>query len=365
MKFINTREFSHEQSDKVGLLITNLGTPDAPTPSALKRYLREFLSDPRVVEFPRLLWMLVLHGIILNIRPRRSAKSYQSVWTAEGSPLAVYTEKQATLLQASLSKHWGDDLLVDWGMRYGNPSIASAIERLISQGVRKILVLPLYPQYSGSTTASTFDAIAKDFTQRRWIPEFRFINCYHDYPPYIEALATSIRNHWHTHGRAQKIIFSYHGVPLRYLHNGDPYHCQCHKTSRLLASALDLNEDEYLTTFQSRFGREPWLQPYMDETMKSLPGRGIQRVQVVCPGFSSDCLETIEEIAMENCEIFKEAGGESFEYIPALNDQDIHIEALTKLAEDNLHGWNETGQSWSALRQNLYQDAKHNQNPES
>lgn len=363
MTFINTPNFSHEQSDKVGLLITNLGTPDAPTSSALRRYLRQFLSDPRVVEFPRLLWKIVLHGIILNVRPARSAKAYQRVWTDEGSPLSIYTAKQAELLRKRLGEHWGKDLVIEWGMRYGNPSISDTIQRMTDQGVRKLLVLPLYPQYSGSTTASTFDAIAHDFTQRRWLPELRFINSYHDFPAYIDALAKSIQQHWQTHGRAQKLIFSYHGIPLRYLHNGDPYHCHCHKTSRLLASSLELKDDEYLTTFQSRFGREPWLQPYTDETMEALPSQGVQRVQVVCPGFSSDCLETIEEIDMENRDYFLKAGGESFEYIPALNDQAVHIEALAELVEHHLQGWHEKDPSWTALRQSLYQEAKYNRKP--
>ncbi len=362
MKYVNAKHFSHNQADKVGLLITNLGTPDAPTPKALRRYLKQFLSDPRVVEFPRALWWLVLHGVILNIRPRRSAKAYQSVWTKEGSPLAVHTRNQASALTTRMQESWGERLVVSWGMRYGTPSIDGAIQELLDQGVRKILVMPLYPQYSGSTTASTFDAIAKDFTQRRWMPELRFVTSYQDFPPYIEALAHSIRAHWQEHGRAEKLLFSYHGVPQRYLHNGDPYHCQCHKTSRLLASALGLEEGAHLTTFQSRFGREPWLQPYTDETLKALANDGVKSVQVVCPGFSADCLETIEEIGMENRDYFLAAGGESFQYIPALNDQACHIDALAALAEKHLAGWADDDEQWTPLRQSLYESHSHNRN---
>lgn len=341
MVFKDSSYFSHIQQDKVGVLVTNLGTPDAPTTGAVRRYLKQFLSDPRVVEFPRALWWIMLNGVILNIRPSRSAKSYQKVWTQEGSPLAVYTEKQANLLRTKLQQSWGDNIAVEWGMRYGSPSIEGAIQKLMQQGARKLLVMPLYPQYSGSTTASTFDAVADDFRSRRWLPELRFVNSYHDFGPYIEALTTSIKAHWEAKGRAQILMLSYHGLPMRFLHNGDPYHCHCHKTSRLLAAALGLNDDEWVTAFQSRFGREPWLQPYANETLKALPAKGVTSVQVVCPGFSSDCLETIDEISMENREYFIEAGGKDFQYIPALNDQAIHIDALAQLAEKHLAGWKE------------------------
>lgn len=230
-------------------------------------------------------------------------------------------------------------------MRYGQPSVASAIDRMLSQGVRKLVVLPLYPQYCASTTASTFDAVAADFTRRRWMPELRFVTHYNDEPAYIEALAASVRQHWEENGKADLLVMSYHGIPKRYLTNGDPYHCECHKTSRLLAEALDLKSDEYMTTFQSRFGREEWLQPYTDETMKGLPGKGVRSVQVLCPGFSADCLETIEEIGEENKDYFMEAGGKRFEYIPALNDSPAHIDTLMTLIERNLHGWQASAQN--------------------
>lgn len=339
MKFQGSPSFNHQQTDKIGVLITNLGTPQAPTARALRRYLKEFLSDPRVVEMPQPLWWLILNGIILRIRPRRSAKSYQSVWTDQGSPLMVHTRNQTEALRVLLNKEWGETIEVEFAMRYGSPSIGNVLDTMLQQGVRKLLVLPLYPQYSASTTASTFDAIAKDFKQRRWLPEFRFVSHYHDFAPFIRAAADRIERHWDIHGRAEKLIFSYHGIPMRYLYDGDPYHCECYKTSRLLAEVLGLGEDEYLTTFQSRFGRQEWLKPYTDETLKALPGQGCKSVQIFCPGFASDCLETLEEIGVENRSYFLESGGERYEYISALNAEPAHIEALNELIGLNLQGW--------------------------
>lgn len=339
MKYQGSPGFSHGQADKIGVLVTNLGTPEAPTKKALKPYLKEFLSDPRVVEVPRLLWFLILNGVILRFRPKRSAAAYKTVWTDRGSPLLFHTQDQASAIEAKLKQTWGDTVVVDFAMRYGNPALGDIVEKMMQKGVRKLLVLPLYPQYSASTTASTFDALAKDFTKRRWLPELRFITHYHDFSPFIEAAAQRIEKHWDAHGRADKLLFSYHGIPLRYLKNGDPYHCECYKTSRLLAERLGLGKDEYLTTFQSRFGREEWLQPYTDMTMKALPGKGVKSVQVFCPGFSSDCLETVEEIGEENREYFMESGGERYEYISALNAESGHIDALSQLIENNLQGW--------------------------
>ncbi|MCU7554610.1 ferrochelatase [Alteromonas sp. ASW11-19] len=339
MKYQGSPNFTHAQADKLGVLITNLGTPESPTKAALKPYLREFLSDPRVVEVPRALWWCILNFVILNIRPKRSAEAYKTVWTEEGSPLLTITKAQHRKLAARLAETHGDDVVVDYAMRYGNPSIKSALDRMLEKGVRKLVVLPLYPQYCASTTASTFDALAKDFTSRRWIPELRFINHYHDEAGYINAMADKIRAHWATEGRADKLLFSYHGIPKRYLLNGDPYHCECHKTSRLLAEALGLGPDDYMTTFQSRFGQEEWLKPYTDHTLKALPAQGVKAVQVFCPGFSADCLETIEEIGEENREYFMQAGGERYEYIAALNDDDAHIHFLHTLVEQNLAGW--------------------------
>ncbi|MFC0445051.1 ferrochelatase [Pseudidiomarina halophila] len=331
--------FSHAQKDKVGVLITNLGTPDAPDTPSLRRYLKEFLSDPRVVEVPRVLWWLILNGVILRIRPRRSAAAYKTVWTEQGSPLMFHTEAQAKELQASLAKDYGDDVVVRFAMRYGSPGMASVLDEMLSSGVRKLVLLPLYPQYSGATSGSTFDALARDFLQRRWLPDLRFISHYHDDAGYIDACVQQIKAFWQQHGRPQKLIFSYHGVPKNYLLKGDPYHCECHKTSRLIAEQLELGKDDYLTTFQSRFGREEWLQPYTDETLKALPDLGVKNVQVFCPGFSADCLETIEEIGEENREYFEQAGGEHYAYIPALNASEPHIAALTALVKRELQGW--------------------------
>ena len=339
MKYLGNAGFRHDSKRRVGVLITNLGTPDEPTTPALRRYLAEFLADPRVVEVPRLIWWFILHGIILRIRPRRSAAAYRQVWTDQGSPLLLNTRAQCDALWEKLESRHGDALVVDFAMRYGNPSIARALEKMQEQGVEKLLVLPLYPQYSASTSGSTFDALAADFTRRRQLPDLRFISHYHDYPPYIEAMAGHIESWWAAKGRSEKLLLSYHGVPQRYLENGDPYHCECHKTSRLLAERLGLSAEQYMTTFQSRFGREPWLQPYTDETLKSLPGQGVQSVDVFCPGFSSDCLETVEEIDQENREYFIQAGGRQFAYIPALNATPGHIDALCQLIEDNLQGW--------------------------
>lgn len=337
--FKGVENYKHENSERTGILLTNLGTPDAPTPSALRRYLKEFLWDPRVVEVPRPIWWLILNGVILNIRPRKSAKAYETVWTDRGSPLLYHTQDQCDAVRARMQAKYGDDVVVEFAMRYGNPSVTSALQKLEDQGVRKLLVLPLYPQYSGATTASTFDAIAQDFKGRRWLPEMRFINHYHDFGPYIDAMAQQIERHWTEHGRTEKLMFSYHGVPKKYLLRGDPYHCECFKTSRLLAERLGLNKDEYLTTFQSRFGREEWLKPYTDHTLMAMGKDGVTSVQVFCPGFAADCLETIEEIGEENRDYFLEAGGKTYQYIPAMNAESHHVDALTQLLEQHLNGW--------------------------
>ena len=349
MKFAAQTGFSHNQSARTGVLITNLGTPDAPTAKALKPYLRQFLSDQRVVEYPRALWWLILNAIILNVRPRRSAKSYASVWSEQGSPLLVHTRQQ----HKALAERLGDDIVLDFAMRYGQPGIDRAISHLLDRGVQRLLVIPLYPQYSASTTASTFDAVAADFQCRRWLPALRFVSSYHDYPPFIQACATHIEQHWAEHGRCDKLLLSYHGIPKHYLINGDPYHCQCHATSRLIAEALSLNEDQFITTFQSRFGRKEWLKPYTDHTLKSLPAQGVNSVQVFCPGFSADCLETLMEIAVENRHYFEAAGGERFDHIPCLNAETHHIDALEQLIRDNLKGWNLIPESPGTLETRL------------
>ncbi|MGB1327987.1 MAG: ferrochelatase [Porticoccaceae bacterium] len=336
MKYIGQTEYDHDgASPRQGILLCNLGTPDAPRPAELRRYLKEFLSDPRVVEIPRLLWWMILNLIILRIRPRRSAKLYQSVWTEAGSPLMLYSQGQVKAVKERLAEKYGD-IPVVLGMRYGNPSMASAIKELTEQNVRDIIVLPLYPQYAGATTGSTFDAIAKTFTQLRWVPELQFINGYHKSEGYLEAICSSIRRHIEQHGQPDRLVFSYHGTPERYLKNGDPYHCFCHQTTRLVREKMGLDETQVMTTFQSRFGREPWLQPYTDKTLEQLPEDGVKHVAVICPGFSSDCLETIEEINMEGRESFIESGGEQFHYIPCLNDEPAHIDALVSILEKRL-----------------------------
>ncbi len=339
MEPVDTPVYTHGQPARIGVLVTNLGTPAAPTAAALKPYLKEFLSDRRVVDLTRWLWWPILNLIILNTRPRKSAEAYAKVWTEEGSPLLVHTRRQTDAIRSALEARFGTEVVVEFGFRYGNPSISEGIESLCQQGARKLLVLPLYPQYAAATGASTLDAVTADLQARRWVPDFRFISHYHDNPGYISALAASVRRHWDQHGRAERLLMSFHGIPRRYFESGDPYFCECHKTARLLGEALGLSEGEYQLVFQSRFGREEWLQPYTDEVLETLPGEGVKSVQVICPGFSADCLETLEEIAIQYRELFMESGGERFEYIPALNEDAAHIQMLAELAADNLSGW--------------------------
>lgn len=320
---------------KVGLLLTNLGTPDAPETGPVRRYLAEFLSDPRVVEAPRWFWLPLLYGVILLIRPRLSAKAYSKVWTDNGSPLLDIGRRQAAALQKAL----GDDVHVALGMRYGNPSIASALKSLTDAGVSRVLLLPLYPQYSASTTATTVDKLADVLRHYRVQPSVRSCMGYHDEPSYIAALAESVRRFWRDHERGEKLMMSFHGIPQRYADKGDPYPDQCRHTAELLAEQLGLPSDRWALTFQSRFGREPWLQPYTDKTLEAWGEAGVKTVDVICPGFSADCLETLEEIAMENRENFEEAGGERLNYIPALNDSPEHVAALARVARRELTGW--------------------------
>jgi len=350
MNYRGIPSFDHGQASRIGVLLTNLGTPDAPTPQALRPYLKEFLSDPRVVEFPRLLWWLILNGIILNTRPRRSAKAYETVWTERGSPLLYHLEDQVAGVSEQLRAAYGDAILVRGAMRYGNPSIPDVLAEMLDAGVEKLVVLPLYPHYSGPTTGSTFDKLSETLCKQRRVPDLRWIASYHDHPDYIAAITNSIRSHRARHGDADKLVFSYHGMPERYLQNGDPYHCQCHKTTRLVAEALQLSQDQYMTTFQSRFGREEWLKPYTDETLGGLPEKGVKSLQVICPGFSADCLETIEEIGEENRDIFLEAGGERYEYIPCLNAQPDHVALLADLIAGELKDWTTTGRDSEQTR---------------
>ena len=342
MKYLGKSDYNHATPETVGVLITNLGTPESATPAALRKYLAEFLWDPRVVEFPRPLWWLVLHMIILRVRPKSSAATYSKIWTENGSPLMVHTKAQLAGLRDKLISHQLTDIEIDFAMRYGSPSIESALLGMQKKNVTRLLVLPLYPQYSGSTTGSTFDAVGQVFKKLRWMPELRFINQYADVDDYIHACANRISSHWASKPQSQMLVFSFHGLPKRYLTAGDPYHCQCLKTARLIAQALGLADTQWRVTFQSRFGREEWLQPYTDKTLEAMAKENIKSVDVFCPGFSADCVETLEEIDMLNRDIFMQAGGESFNYIPALNDTDDHIEALYKLISQHLQGWDLT-----------------------
>ena len=332
---------SYDQPVQAGVLLVNLGTPAAPTAPALRPYLAEFLDDPRVIEYPRWLWWLILHGVILRIRPARSAHAYARIWTAEGSPLRTGSEKLAAALQASLRRTAKGPVRVALAMRYGKPSVRTQIEQLQREGVRRLLVLPLYPQYSGTSTGSVIDAVADTFKQLRWPPELRIINDYHDDAGHIEALAHSIERWWAAHGRGDKLLLSFHGIPQRYVDAGDPYFQQCHITAKRLRERLGLNESQLLVSFQSRVGREPWLQPYTDDTVRRLAREGIKRLDVACPGFAVDCLETLEEIAMQNSEFFHAAGGESLRYIPALNDSDEQVASLAALVLRHAQGWSE------------------------
>lgn len=317
--------------EKTGVLITNLGTPNAPTTSALRIYLREFLSDPRVVEIPRLVWLCILYAFILPLRPKKSAKLYQSIWTDKGSPLLSISRAQQVKLQQQL----GNTAVVKLGMRYGSPSIVTALQEFQQQGITRIVVLPLYPQYGGPTTGSTFDAVVNEIQRWRFVPELHFINHYYRTDAYIESLANSVAEQLDAKSLPDKLLLSYHGMPKLFLQNGDPYYCHSVKTTSLLKEKLqqkfDFSDDQIISTFQSRFGKAEWLKPYTDETLADLAKSGIKNIAIACPAFSVDCLETLEEIAVENRDIFIEAGGEQYQYIPALNDRDDHINAMAQL----------------------------------
>lgn len=331
--------FSHGSASRPGILLVNLGTPQAPTPAALRTYLREFLTDPRVVEIPRAVWLPLLHGVILRTRPRASAKRYASIWTPEGSPLKAHTEKQATMLRGYLGERIRSPVEVGWAMRYGTPSIATTLAAMKAKGCDRIVVLPLYPQFSSSTTASAIDAVGGALQRVRNTPALRMVKHFHDHLGYVAALAQNVRDYWIKTGRPDLLVVSFHGVPRFTLDKGDPYHCECQVTGRLLAEALGLSADRFRVTFQSRFGRAEWLKPYTADTLAALGRAKTRRVDVVCPGFVSDCLETLEEIAIEGKTTFLEAGGQEFHYIPCLNERDDWIKALTDIAVSNLTGW--------------------------
>ncbi|BAN34748.1 ferrochelatase [Sulfuricella denitrificans skB26] len=368
MSYRTEPAYRHGTPSRTGVLLINLGTPDAPTAAAVKPYLREFLGDPRVVEIPRALWWLILNGIILNTRPKKSADKYAQIWTKEGSPLLVHTQRQAKLLKGYLNEtlkaqsalplsptlsHEGergqttippenggtDSVLIEFAMRYGNPSVASALEKLKQQNCGRILILPLYPQYAASSTATALDAVFDTLRKMRNMPEIRTVRSFHDHPGYIAALAQSVRDNWMQNGHPDKLVMSFHGVPRYTLDKGDPYHCECHKTGRLLAEALQLKQDQYQISFQSRFGRAEWLKPYTTATLEELGKQGVNRADVICPGFVGDCLETLEEIALEGKASFLGAGGKEFRYIPCLNERNDWIHALSDIVTANLQGW--------------------------
>ena len=337
MKF--QRGLLPEATDRTGVLLVNLGTPDAPSTPAVRRYLGEFLHDYRVVELSRWIWCLILHGVILRIRPKRSAAAYQTIWRESGSPLMSLTRKLTEGVEANLKKLSGQGVSVTMAMRYGQPSVKHALEHLAGSGVNRVAVLPLYPQYSCSTTASVYDAVGNTLKGWRNLPAIHIVRDYHLADGYLDALAASVQAHWAEHTRSEKLVISFHGTPQRYADQGDPYRLQCEETAAALAKRLALTDEQWILSFQSRFGRAPWLQPYTDKTLQSLAQQGTQSVDVICPGFAVDCLETLEEIAEENAGIFREAGGENFAYIPCLNDRKEHSTALAELLRTELPNW--------------------------
>jgi protoporphyrin/coproporphyrin ferrochelatase len=341
MRYIRQSDQLKQAEGGLGILLVNLGTPDAPTTSAVRRYLAEFLSDPRIVAIPRFLWMIILHGIVLRVRPKRSAAAYRSIWTDEGSPLLVISRRQAAALEASLRPRLGGNVSFALGMRYGNPSIPDALAQLRQRNVQRLLVLPLYPQYSATTTASIFDAVTRELQRWRRIPEIRFIHRYHDQPDYIAVLSESIRDFRAREGAASKLLFSFHGIPRDYYEAGDPYPDECQATARGVVESLGLTRDQWQVSFQSRFGAQEWMRPYTNETLKQWGEQGVDSVQVVCPAFSVDCLETLEEIGEENRAYFLQAGGSAYAYIPALNDRPDHIAMLADLIARHVSGWPE------------------------
>lgn len=350
MRFAAEPAHAHDRPERTAILLVNLGTPAAPTPKAVRRYLAEFLSDPRVVEIPRALWWPILHGLVLRTRPAKSAAKYARIWSDEGSPLLVWTRKQAVRLLGSLGER-GHAVLVLHAMRYGQPSIAGALDALKEQGATRILVLPMYPQYAAATTGSTVDAVHAWARRARHVPELRMVHQFHDDAGMIAALAARVQQHWMREGRGRMLVMSFHGLPARSLTLGDPYHCQCLKTARLLAERLGLPQQEYQVTFQSRFGRARWLEPYTDATLRKLARQGHERVDVICPGFAADCLETLEEIGIEGRNSFLAAGGQALHLIPCLNDSPAWIDALAQLAIRHLQGWPTQPESALELQQ--------------
>jgi len=339
MSFRKEPPFTHGTVARSAIVLVNLGTPDAPTRSAVRRYLKEFLSDPRVVEIPRAVWWCILNLIILPFRSGKSAAKYASIWTEDGSPLKVHTQKQALLLRGQLGERGHDAVRVVMAMRYGSPSLPEVLDKLKAEHCERVAILPAYPQYSGTTTGSINDAVFAHYAKVRNIPELRLVKNYHDHEGYIDALRDTVLAHWETNGRGSMLVMSFHGVPKRTLMLGDPYHCECYKTARLLAARLGLPQEKYLVTFQSRFGKAEWLQPYTAPTLVKMARDGVKRVDLICPGFTSDCLETLEEISMEARHDFLAAGGKEFHYIACLNESPSWIAGLAEIAEQHMIGW--------------------------
>ncbi len=338
-RYLGLKEFHHGRPANIGIVLINLGTPAAPEPAALRRYLGQFLSDPRVVEIPRLLWKFILHGVVLRIRPKKSARTYARIWTDQGSPLMTLSRGLTEKVAQELSTSTGNSVSVRLAMRYGQPAIDRVLNELQKEGAEQLLIAPLYPQYSGATTGSVADAVFASLGRWRWVPELHFLAAYHDNQSYIEAIADSIRMHWRNTNQGDKLIISFHGMPKTTLLAGDPYFCHCHKTARLVAESLDLQSHQWEMAFQSRFGRAQWLQPYLAERLSLLPAEGVHHVTVICPGFAVDCVETLEEINMEGREIFTQAGGKTFEYIPALNDDVSHVKLHCDRILQHIEPW--------------------------
>ncbi len=350
-RFKGQDHFKHGQLPGMGVLVVNLGTPDEPTKEAVRTYLAEFLSDPRVIEIPKLLWKIILHGIILRTRPAKSAQAYQRVWTDKGSPLMVESAGLTMQIDKEIQARIPGKSHVVLAMRYGQPSIQHGLLQLQSEGAERIMVLPLYPQYSGASTGTVADAVFTNLSKWRWVPELRLLGAYHDDPAYIKAVADSIRTHWAEKGQGDKLLMSFHGMPKATLKAGDPYFCQCHKSARLIAAELGLQEGQWEMAFQSRFGKAEWLKPYIAKRLVQLPGEGVKHLTVVCPGFAVDCLETLDEIAMEGREEFIKAGGEQFEYVPALNASPEHVSLMTDMIINNAGGWPELDQDKADAQQ--------------
>ncbi len=339
MRYVSSPDFHRDTAERIGVLLVNSGTPDAPEPRAVRAFLKRMLSDPRIVEMPRALWLPILHGLVLPLRPARVARKYRRIWSAGGSPLLELSERLRSELTSTLAQRFLAPFSVELGMLYGTPSVAQALTRLRESGAQRILVLPLFPQYCGATTGAVYDQVSAELRRWRWLPELRFVAEYHDQPEYIDALRRSVVSHWEERGRTPHLLVSFHGIPERYFRQGDPYFCKCQKTARLLAEELMLREGEWSVSFQSRFGAAEWLKPYTSEVLRQMPARGIREVTVMCPGFAVDCLETLEEIGIENRDVFVRSGGERFEYVPALNARAEHARLLASQIARHCQGW--------------------------